>query len=254
MSIPHRHKLIIIALLLYWLGLFFLEHIPIPQVVYRAHVSDKTLHFIAYLILTFLLWFAAHPHKKVNWRRASAWKILLTVCVYGLIAELLQGLRFVGRSCDAMDFFTDVLGGIAGLIVFTFLSFWPAALVVTGTTIFFLTNVTRVNLADLLPITNAIFYLFAYAFFTALWIAYIHFFLPIKTAGSKWLTVTLLLPTGFLLFVKLITLIFDRNFGSKEMILSAGAIVTVVAAVFLTLLLRRFLDQKRLANDLKLYE
>ncbi|GAG33646.1 unnamed protein product, partial [marine sediment metagenome] len=160
MALSRRQKLIIISLLVYWPGIFILAHIPIPRLVYKAQVSDKGIHFLAYLILVFLLWFAISPNKKVSWRKAAVWWVLLVVVWYGVVDELLQG--YVGRSCDVMDFFANLVGTLAGLILFSFFTFWPVLLVVVGTTIFTLTNLARANMADLLPITDAVFHLFAH--------------------------------------------------------------------------------------------
>jgi len=192
MVLSRRQKLTIISLLVYWPGVFILAHIPIPQLVYKAQVSDKSLHFLAYLVLVFLLWFAISPDKKVNWRKATVWWVLFVVVWYGVVDELLQG--YVGRNCDVTDFFADLAGTLAGLILFSFFTFWPVLLVVMGTTIFALTNLTRANLAELLPITNAMFHLFAYGFFTMLWLQYIHLFLPMKAPKPKWMIAALALP------------------------------------------------------------
>ena len=237
MALSRRQKLTIISLLVYWPGIFILAHIPIPQLVYKAGVSDKSLHFLAYLILAFLLWFAISPNKKVNWRRAAVWWVLLVVVWYGVADELLQG--YVGRSCDVMDFFANLVGTFAGLILFSFLTFWPVFLVVMGITIFTLTNLARANLADLLPITNAVFHLFAHGLFTVLWIQYIHLFLPTKAPKPKWLIVALALPMGFLLIVKLFSIIFGRYFVVRDIILSVAGITAVVATVYLIALFRR---------------
>ena len=191
MVLSRRQKLTIILLLVYWPGIFIIAHIPIPEVVYKAQVSDKILHFLAYLALTFLLWFAISPTEKVNWRKATGWFILIAVVWYGVIDELLQG--WVGRSCDGRDLLADFAGVLAGLILFSFLSFWPGLLVVTAIVIFGLTNLARANLADLVPVMNAMFHFFAYGFFTAVWIKYIHSFLPIKTSLAKRL-ITVLVP------------------------------------------------------------
>ena len=103
MTLSQQQKLTFGALILYWPVLFIVAHIPIPQLVRRAHVSDKSLHFVAYLILVFLLWFAINPQSKVNWRRAAVWWVLLVIAGYGIADELLQ--NFVsGRSCDVRDF------------------------------------------------------------------------------------------------------------------------------------------------------
>jgi len=221
MAVSRRQKLVIISLLIYWPTLFALAHIPIPKVVREAGVSDKSLHFIAYLILVFLLWFAISPGRKVNWRRAVAWWILLVTVCYGVIDELLQGV-VVGRSCDVMDFFADLIGVLTGLILLTFFTFWPAFLVVTGITIFALTNLTRTSLSDLLPPSaNLTFYLFAYGFFTMLWIQNISLFLPSKAPKLKWLIVASVLPIGFLVAVKLFSIISGRDFRLHDVIIAA---------------------------------
>jgi VanZ family protein len=241
MVLSRRQKLTIISLLLYWPGVFILAHIPIPQLVYKARVSDKSLHFLAYLVLVFLLWFAINPNKKVNWRKAAVWWVLFVVVWYGVVDEWLQS--YVGRTCDIMDFFADLVGTLAGLILFSFFTFWPVLLVVMGTTIFTLTNFTRANLADLVPITNAMFHLFAYGFFTMLWLQYIHLFLPMKAPKPKWMIAALALPIGFLLTVKLFSIIFGKDFVVQDVIVSAVGIIIVVATIYLIALFRRGLTQ-----------
>jgi VanZ family protein len=241
MALSRRQKLTVISLLLYWPGVFVLAHIPIPQLVYKAHVSDKGLHFLVYLILTFLLWFAISPNKKVNWRKAAVWWVLFVVVWYGVVDEWLQG--YVGRSCDVTDFFADLAGTLAGLILFSFFTFWPVLLVVMGTTIFTLTNFTRANLADLVPITNAMFHLFAYGFFTMLWLQNIHLFLPMKAPKPKWIITALALPIGFLLTVKSFSVIFGKDFVVQDVVIAAVGIITVAATTYLIALFRRGLTQ-----------
>ena len=131
---------------------------------------------------------------KANWRKATVWWILLVTVWYGVFDELLQYFQ-AGRTADVMDFFANLAGVVTGLILSTCLAFWPALLVVTGITIFTVTNLTRANLADLLPVTNVAFYLFAYGLFTILWIQNIHLFLPLKPPQLKWLIVASTLPT-----------------------------------------------------------
>jgi VanZ family protein len=241
MALSRRPKLTIISLLLYWPGIFVLAHIPLPQLVYKAGVSDKSIHFVAYLVLTFLLWFAISPNKKVNWRKASVWWVLFVVVWYGVVDEWLQS--YVGRNCDIMDFLTDLAGALAGLILLSFFSFWPMLLVVMGTAIFTLTIFTRANLAELVPITNAMFHLFGYGFFTMLWIQNIHLFLLMKSPNPKWMIAALALPLCFLLTVELFSVIFGKDFVVQDVIISVAGIITVVAATDLIALFRRGLTQ-----------
>ncbi len=237
MALFRRQKLIIISLLFYWPTLFVLAHIPIPSMVRKAGVSDKSLHFMAYLVLVFLLWFAISPDRKVTWRRAAAWWVLLVIVCYGVIDELLQGV-VPGRSCDAMDFVADLVGALTGLILLAFFTFWPAFLVVTGITIFALTNVTRVNLADLLPVTYRVFLLFSYGFFAALWIQNMRLFLPFKAPKPKWLIVASALPVGFLVAVKLFSVISGREFRLQDVIVAAVGIAAVVITTYLVEIFR----------------
>jgi VanZ family protein len=241
MALSRRQKLTVISLLVYWPGVFILAHIPIPQLVYKVGVSDKSLHFLAYLILTFLLWFAISPNKKVNWRKTTVWWVLFVVVWYGVIDEWLQS--YVGRNCDVMDFFTDLAGTLAGLILSSFFTFWLVLLVVTGAAIFTLTNFIRANLADLMPTVNAMFHLFAYGFFTMLWLQYIHLFLPVKAPKPKWIIIALVLPIGFLLTVKLFSVIFGKDFIAQDVIISAIGIITVVVTTYLIALFRRGLTK-----------
>ena len=237
MAVSLRRKLTIILLLIYWPVIFILAHIPVPSLVRKAGVSDKAIHFIAYLALVFLLWFAISPVRKVNWRRATVWLVFLITICYGVIDELLQGV-VVGRSCDAIDFLADLEGVLTGLALFTFFTFWPAFLVVTGITIFAMTNLSRVNLADLLPVTYMLFLLFSHGFFSMLWIQNMHLFLPFKAPKLKWLIVASSLPTGFLVALKLFSMVTDRDFGQRDMIIAAVGIAAVVITTYLIALFR----------------
>ena len=226
-----RHRITIILLILYWLTLIILAHIPMPQYVRKAGVSDKSLHIFAYLILTFLLWFAIRPDGKVSWRKAPVWWVFIIVTGYGAADEVIQS--FVGRTCDAMDIAANITGILTGLLLFSFLTFWPAALFVMGIIIFGITNLLRVNLAELLPVTNTIFNLFAYAFFSALWFYNMYLYTNRKSTGIKWFATALAIPTGLLIIVKIFSAIIGRQFTFPDTIASLGAIVTIVAAAYL---------------------
>jgi hypothetical protein len=247
MALSRQQKLIIISLVCYWPTLFVLTHIPIPNIIREADFSDKVLHFLAYLILTFLLWSAANPNRKVSWRphiflsktRAGFWWVLLVIALYGVGDELLQNF-VAGRCCDFRDFILNMVGALTGLIVLSIFTFWPACLVVTGITIFGLTNISRVDIASLLPVLDKVFHIIAYAFFTLVWIQYIHQkFKILKPSKPKWLVVALSLPIGFLLAVKLGSLILGGIFTIKEVTISAIGIAVVVGTFFTITLLRR---------------
>lgn len=235
-AISWRHRITIISLVLYWLLIFIFAHIPIPLYVRRAGVSDKCLHFLAYLILSFLLWFAIRPNEKVNWRKAAVWGVFIIVTGYGAIDEVVQS--YVGRTCDAMDIAANVLGTLTGLFLFSFFPFWPSALFVASIVIFGVTNLLRANLSELLPIPNTIFHIFAFTIISVLWIQNMHL-LNRKTPDKKWLIQALAVPAGFLIMVKLFSVLLGRYFTAQEIIASIGAIIAVIAVVYLIALLRK---------------
>jgi VanZ family protein len=231
MVLSRQQKIAACVLVLYWPVLFILTHIPIPRVVQEANVSDKSLHFLAYLVLTFLIWSIVSGNRKVNWRRAAPWLVLFVLIVYGILDEWLQGY-VAGRSRDVHDFYMDLAGALTSLIISSFLMFWPAGLVITATFIFGVTNVTRANLANLLPVTNDVFNLLAYAILTVLWIQCMHFFTAIKAPKIKWLLLALAGPTAFLIIVKSYSVIVGKNLVFSEIIIAFGAIATVVIGFY----------------------
>ncbi|OHB62064.1 MAG: hypothetical protein A2167_03705 [Planctomycetes bacterium RBG_13_46_10] len=243
MFLSRQQKFIIITLIIYWPALFIFAHIPIPELVRQADVSDKYVHFLAYLILTFLLWVAAFPDKKVNWRKPAAWWIILVVVLYGVFDEVLQSF-VAGRSCDIRDFIVDLAGTLTGLILLSFFSFQPALVIITGITIFGLTNVTRANIADLLPLTNTAFNLCAYAIFTLGWIHYLYSCLKLMAPTPGWLIKALTLPAGFLLSVKLVSLFLGRSVTVTDVIVSAVGIAAAVGTTIVIALFRRLSRQK----------
>ncbi|MBA7482046.1 hypothetical protein ES707_17527 [subsurface metagenome] len=251
MALSRRQKVTIISLVFYWPTFFILAHIPVPGLVRKAGVSDKSLHFLAYLVLVFLLWFAISGDKKVNWRRAGVWWVFFVATGYGIVDELLQGC--VGRSCDVRDMVANLAGTLAGLILFSVFTFWPAALLVTGAVIFGITNIARENLAELIPVTFAMFHLFAYAIFSMLWVRYLRSQKPESVVCPpssvvcrlssvlypKWLMAALAVPIGLLLTVKLFSLVLGKVLGLREVIISVVAIAAVVAITYLIALFHK---------------
>jgi hypothetical protein len=231
MILSLQQKIAACLLVLYWPALFILTHIPIPVVVQKADVSDKSLHFLAYLVFTFLLWFTVSSDRKVKWSRAAPWLVLFVIVIYGILDEWLQSY-IVGRSCDVRDFLMDLAGALTGLILFSFLTFWLAGLAVTATFIFGITNVTRANLANLLPITNDVFHLLAYAILTVLWIQCIHVFSAERVTKSRWLIFAIGGPTCFLIFVKIFSIMTGKDLVPSDIIIAFGAITVVVMGFY----------------------
>jgi VanZ family protein len=221
-------------LILYWPAFFFAAHTPVPQVVRQADVSDKGLHLLAYLILVFLLWFTVSDGGKVNWRRAAPWCVFFIAVVYSIFDEWSQSF-VAGRSCDGLDFVADLAGTCIGLCAFSFLSFWPAGLLVMASIVLIGGNIARANLADLLPGANAAFHLICYAVLTALWLRCIRLFTPSvnpRRTGAKWLMTATAAPTALLLIAKLVSIVSGREWAMVDIAFSATAIALVVAVFY----------------------
>jgi VanZ family protein len=117
-------KIALILLVVYWTTIFVLTHIPVKHISFltkQLNLSDIILHFLAYFILSFLLWTALNPSKKVDWRKARVWWILLVIICYGLLDEWLQ--TYTQRGCSVYDFLADLTGAITALILLSIFPF-----------------------------------------------------------------------------------------------------------------------------------
>jgi len=234
-----RRTVMALALGLYWPTVFVLAHMRIPEVVRRARMSDKSVHYLMYMILTMLVWSVVRPYSRVCWRKAMVWKVLVLVILYAVLDELLQG--FVpDRSPDLKDFAADVLGVCFGLIVLTFFSFWPSLLIGLGTTIYILAVFTRANVTRLLPVTATVFHMGTYALFTLLWMGYVHRFSKLRFGHRLWIPVSAGVPLALLGVTKLSTLLSNKSFEAWDMVAGGIGILGAVGVVSgITWLIRR---------------
>lgn len=82
---------------------------PMERLPQPPNVSDKTEHFLAYLLLS--VWFAGiYP-------RSRYWIIALGLCVMGVLIEFAQGAMQLGRHADARDVLANSTGILAGLLL-----------------------------------------------------------------------------------------------------------------------------------------
>jgi hypothetical protein len=238
-----RQKKTIVVSVLYLITLFTFTHIPIPQVVYQANVSDKWLHFLAYMNLFFLLWFSINPDKKANWLKWGTWLIFLGAVISGAADELTQ--PYTGRTCDILDFVADAEGIFAGLVIFTFLTFWPSLLAVWAISIFGVATLISADLSKVAPTLDTVYHVLAYAGFTLIWTQLINLYLSPKTIIRRLLLI-MSLPLGLMFFVKSSSMLFGRYFTTAEMLLSGSAII--VAAIATCLFARKRYQEPFLAK------
>ncbi len=233
MGLLRRHRYFLLALCIYWPGIFIFTHIPrLPRWFGPIGMSDKMLHYLAYLALVFLWWVSVSPYDKVNWRKAKVWVTLAVMVWYGAIDEWLQ--VYVGRNCDVHDFFADLGGTLLGLIILTILTFWPALLVVSAIFIFAMTNLTKGAMIGPNTLTHSAFGFLAYSVFTLIWIQYIHRYIPLRKFQLKWFVTATAVPVFLLLVVKMFGPGFGKEVWLIDLLGALTAIVTVVMVSFLT--------------------
>lgn len=93
-------------LVVIWLSLATLTHVPVPASVPHTRYADKVVHLLAYFPLGLLL-----PACQV--RGLSRRSICVAViAVYGALDELLQ--IPVGRTASFYDWLADLLGATLG--------------------------------------------------------------------------------------------------------------------------------------------
>ena len=250
MKLLRRHKTVLLALGIYWPVIFWLTHIPVPQIAKQSGMSDKTMHVLAYFVLTFLVWFAVSPYQKTNWNRLKAWIVLVVVIGYGAIDEYLQG--YVGRSVDPQDFIADMFGVVLGLGVLTIFSFWPAMLTFAAVFIFVISNLSSV--LQLYPeyYLNAAFHFTAYTAFTLIWIQHLERYSDRQVGQGSWLAVSLLLPMCLLLAVKLAGMHLDRAIWWIDV---ATAIFGICAAILISYVIFKLSRRKKKARfDMYYYD
>lgn len=82
---------------------------PIDKLPQPPSLSDKTEHFLAYLLLS--VWFAG------IYQRGHYWIIAVGLIVMGILIELAQDAMGLGRRADAYDVIANCSGVLAGLLL-----------------------------------------------------------------------------------------------------------------------------------------
>ena len=75
---------------------------------------DKLIHVVIFLIGFYLFAVALKEQQKIQFFRY----IVISFIAYGLLLEILQGLVFVERSADILDWFADTIGVFLGVWIY----------------------------------------------------------------------------------------------------------------------------------------
>ncbi len=233
MNQSKTRKISPIILLLYWPLIFILTHIPLRQeLLVQLQASDKTLHFLVYFILSFLLYFAAKSDAKLSLKSRKVWLLFSALLVYAAADEWLQGL--VGRSCNFPDFVANLTGIAAAFVLLSFFSFQPAMLIFTAVSIIVITKAAQMRFTGRFSFIKPAVYFLAYAFFTVIWCRFILSIKSLKTSRLKQLLAAFALPVTVLLAAVIFSFFLANSFQLPEIICSLAAIFTAVIVSYFT--------------------
>ena len=229
MQLLRRHKSILIALGIYWPFIFWLTHIPVPDIARQSGMSDKTMHVMAYFALTFLIWFAINPYEKVKWNRKKVWILLAIVIWYGAMDEYLQGR--VGRSADVLDFIADLFGVVLGLGILSIFGFWSALLTASAVFVFVISNKSHLLMLYPQYHLNTAFHLTAYMAFALIWIQHAERYSSIRFGSLSWLAYSISVPVALLVVIMGTAPLWDHPIWWVDV---ATALFGIVSAVLIT--------------------
>jgi hypothetical protein len=224
--------LFIAALVLYWPVAFLLTHIAqVPGFILRTQMSDKTMHYLGYLVLVFLWWFSVFPAQRPSIRRLPFWITLAVLAVYGGLDEWLQG--FTHRTPDVWDWTADMGGVLTGLVIFGVVGLRLSALGVATVCIFVLTSLCKTDPLGFVPFIDILFYIGAYALVALLWMDYL--WKRHSLSHIEFTLFSLLIPAILFSVTMLVAAMMGKQFAIDRLIAAAAGIIApiVVASAIL---------------------
>ena len=212
----------IAALILYWPSIFLLAHVPkVPLWILRTQMSDKTLHYLGYLLLIFLWWFSFFPAKRPSLRSWATWFTIVMMMLYGGCDEWLQ--QFTHRTPDIMDWTADMGGVATGLIIFSFAGVQLSAMLVASVVIFVLTSLCKSDPLGFVPVIDIGFYIGAYGLVSQLWISCLRQWR--KWSGAALLGLSLTFPAMLLVVTLIAASARHKIFEPDRLIAAVGGVV-----------------------------
>ena len=75
---------------------------------------DKLIHTVIFMVGVYLFAVVLKKQQKIQFLRY----VVISFIAYGLLLEVLQGLVFVERSADILDWLADTIGVFLGVWIF----------------------------------------------------------------------------------------------------------------------------------------
>ncbi len=226
-------------LIFYWPGIFIATHIPVlPNWTGKMGVSDKTMHFAAYMAVALLLWLGTSFEKKADWRKLRPWLLSAIVLLYGVADELSQ--HFMKRSTDIRDFAANVLGLAIAMAIVTVLLPHHAVMILITACPLLLPAIVKSQLITGGSIPEAAAYIAGFAGVTAAWMKYLSSVVGLNLRRNKLFPVFFAPSAGTVIIIKLYASLTDKPFGTT-------ALLSAFVSIILTLFIGRLISKKETA-------
>ncbi|MEN6384577.1 MAG: VanZ family protein [Phycisphaerales bacterium] len=239
MTLSREKKFFTSILLFYWLSLLIATHIPVPDWVRVMGVSDKTMHFAAYMVLTILIWLASSFDMKASWKTFRPLLVLAFVLFYGFLDELSQKF-FAGRSADLLDLFSDLMGISAGLLLATFISGYHLTMILIAIAPVFLPAIVHAKIIKYDSILETSMYVVVFCMITFAWGQYLNLILRIVPKTFKSICLFVAMPIASLIFVIVYAHLTNKPIGSYAISQPFGAIALIAFTQIMIIRGRRF--------------
>jgi hypothetical protein len=211
--------------------IFAATHIPVPDWARGMGVSDKTMHFTAYAMLGFLMWFCMGYGNKADWRKLLPWVVFAVAACYGIADELLQ--KFIsGRSADMQDFAADLIGIATAMLTVSVLPGRLAVVVPIMLCPVFVPGLVRAGLLAGGTIFEFGGYFICFAAITFL----LAMFLKNRIA-------VLLFAAADLVLLKVYAIITNKPMGAEAMLSAFAALMIVIGVLFYFGRVKRIADK-----------
>lgn len=202
-------------------------------------VSDKTMHFAAYMVLTLLMWLSTSFEKKANWKKIRSWLLIGIVVIYGMFDELSQ--YFIkNRSVDSYDLISNFLGTAAAMAIVTIIPCQHAAMTLFIICPVFLPALVRSTLIAQGSMVEIAAYAASFAIITIAWIQYFSSVHKLNLNKLKYIPIFFAGPVGTAAILKIYAAITNKPMGKT-------AILSAFAAIILTLIILPLVSRKRTA-------
>jgi len=226
MQLAKEKKFFTIILVFYWLSIFIATHIPVPGWTGKMGVSDKTMHFTAYMTLAILLWLSSSFGQKACWRGLKSRLLLSIVSLYAVMDEALQ--HFTRRSFDLSDMASNFGGIAAAFLLVTLLQSTHVTMILVSVSMLFLPAFVRSRLITQNSIFEAAAYMAGFAIVTIAWIKYLSLVYKLNFKKLKNIPIFFAGPAAIAAIVKIYAALTDKPFGITAFLSVFASIILIL--------------------------